>query len=407
MHPTKDTPFAPVDYSDPLGDDDPSVWSNAQALVPHDELSLLASLNVRYQVLARITDPVAAISERDMGMALKECLERKGASLEAQNAVGAYTVWSEYTAAKLYEAMPKDTGGRPKKTGTTVVPVLIPTIADLGIKPAEAMRLKLVAELEEEDITDYIETTKAKAGGEVSLAGPRKLGKAKRRAKKRADHEAQAQAAPTKPRLWRASWDAWLPVQPDCDLLFTDPPYSTDVDDIEAFAAEWLPLALSAIRPTGRAYVCIGAYPEELRAYLNADRAGMTLAQVLVWSYRNTKGPKPKLDYQLNWQAILYFRGPDAPPLDCPELNEQEAVQAINAPDGRIGDRYHAWQKPDELAERLIRHSTKPGDMVLDPFAGTGTFILAATRLGREGRGCDVDESMIAIAVQRGCGIEP
>lgn len=45
------------------------------------------------------------------------------------------------------------------------------------------------------------------------------------------------------------------------DLLLTDPPYSTDVEDIEAFAAERLPLALAKVKPTGRAYICIGAYP--------------------------------------------------------------------------------------------------------------------------------------------------
>jgi hypothetical protein len=179
----------------------------------------------------------------------------------------------------------------------------------------------------------------------------------------------------------------------------------TDVDDIAAFAAEWLPLALAKVKPTGRAYVCIGAYPEELRAYLAAASTvpAMILANILVWTYRNTLGPSPTLDYKQNWQAILYFRGPDAAPLNCPVMTEQFSVQDINAPDGRMGDRYHTWQKPDELAERLIRHATNPGDLVLDPFAGTGTFILMASRLGREGRGCDSDLSMIETAVQRGC----
>jgi SAM-dependent methyltransferase len=123
----------------------------------------------------------------------------------------------------------------------------------------------------------------------------------------------------------------------------------------------------------------------------------------LVWTYRNTIGPKPKYDYILNWQAILYCRGPDAPPLECPELVEQLAVQDVNAPDGRLDGRYHTWQKPDELAERLIRHSTRPGELVLDPFAGTGTFLLAAARLGRKALGCDIAPDMLRIACERGC----
>jgi ParB-like chromosome segregation protein Spo0J len=222
---------------------------------------------------------------------------------------------------------------------------------------------------------------------------------------KKEENIAQAQAAPSKPYIAQASWETWLPQQPMCDLLITDPPYSTDIDDIEAFANSWLPLALSKVKPTGRAYVCIGAYPRELQAYLNVQ-ASMQVQQVLVWSYRNTIGPSPTRNYKLNWQAILYFCGPDAPPLNCPILNEQFSAQEINAPDGRMGDRYHAWQKPDKLADQLIRHSTKAGDTVMDCFAGTGTFLLAAHRLGRVALGCDQSPAMIDLARTRGCEVK-
>ncbi len=219
---------------------------------------------------------------------------------------------------------------------------------------------------------------------------------------KQATIDAQAQRLPHKPSITLSSWEQWLPEQPPCDVLLTDPPYATDVDDIEAFAQSWLPLALSRVKPTGRAYVCIGAYPHEMRAYLNVQ-ACWPVRQILVWAYTNTLGPAPSHTYKQNWQAILSFSGPDAPPLNCPLLTEQFSVQAINAPDGRLGNRYHAWQKPDALAEQLIRHSTNAGDILLDCFSGTGTFVLAAQRLGRLGLGCDVSEHMLAIAEQRGC----
>ena len=165
-----------------------------------------------------------------------------------------------------------------------------------------------------------------------------------------------------------------------------------------------MPLALSKVRDDGRAYVFIGAYPEELAAYLAVAReCNLSVRQVLSWTYRNTLGPSPSYGYKRNWQAILYFRGVDAPSLNCEMMVEQLSVQDVNAPDGRLGDRYHAWQKPDELAERLVRHATKTGDLVLDPFAGTGTFVLAAARLGRVGRGCDNDDAILALAKQRGC----
>jgi len=196
----------------------------------------------------------------------------------------------------------------------------------------------------------------------------------------------------------------WLKSLPeDADLLITDPPYATDVENIEEFANSWLPVALNRVKSTGRAYVCIGAYPEELKAYLNIDPGHLELCQVLVWTYRNTLGPSPRDRYKLNWQAILYYKGVDAPELNCPIMTEQFSVQDINAPDNRHGvyDRWHAWQKPDELAERLIRHSTKEGDVVIDPFAGTGTFILAAIKLNRVAFGCDKDSGMIQIAHSR------
>lgn len=191
-----------------------------------------------------------------------------------------------------------------------------------------------------------------------------------------------------------------------CDLLLTDPPYSTDIDDIGAFVDQWLYDALLGVKDTGFAYVFIGAYPQELAAYLNAQTPGhIHLEQVLVWTYKNTLGQNPKDRYKQNWQACLFYRGVNAPVLDCPLTNEQWAVQEINAPDGRMGDRYHAWQKPMEIAERFIRHSTRPGAIVFDPFACTGTFLLAAAKLGRIGRGFEINPENAAIAEKRGCAL--
>jgi hypothetical protein len=47
------------------------------------------------------------------------------------------------------------------------------------------------------------------------------------------------------------------------DLLLTDPPYMTDVPDIAAFAAEWVPPAIATLKRSGRAYICTGSYRQE------------------------------------------------------------------------------------------------------------------------------------------------
>ena len=186
---------------------------------------------------------------------------------------------------------------------------------------------------------------------------------------------------------------------PSIDLLLTDPPYFTDGNftaHISAF--------LSCVKSTGQAYVFIGSDPLEISAYLEMERHGMQLEQILIWNYNNTGQRQPKYRYNSNYQIALYFRGEGAAPITNPsDGTHQYACQTINAPDGRLGDRYHKWQKPIELAERYILNSSKPGDLVCDPFAGKGTFLLAAAKYGRKSIGYELDEDAISIATERGC----
>jgi 16S rRNA G966 N2-methylase RsmD len=190
------------------------------------------------------------------------------------------------------------------------------------------------------------------------------------------------------------------------DLLITDPPYSTDIDDLPTFLDTWLYDAIDKVKDTGRAFICIGAYPVELYTYLGyLLETDWIVDNPLIWTYRNTLGQTPKMKYNLNYQVILHLYKETSRPLDNRITNEMFSVQDINAPDGRLGDRYHTWQKPDKLAERLITHTTKPGDRVIDPFACTGTFLLAASEYSRLAWGCDIDESAIEIAKNRGCKV--
>src|SRR5262245_1708486 len=189
------------------------------------------------------------------------------------------------------------------------------------------------------------------------------------------------------------------------DLLITDPPYMTDVEDIDFFVAEWLPIAIKKLKPTGRAYICTGAYPEELAAYgsVLTLTEGLTVGVPLVWGYNNTVGPAPTHDYKTNIQMIWHVYKADAPPLNTAVLTEKNTLHVINAPDGRTGTRWHAWEKPMELASMLVRHAlSQAGAFVIDPFAGTGTFLLAATEQGHIAVGADNDPEMIAIQERRG-----
>jgi len=61
----------------------------------------------------------------------------------------------------------------------------------------------------------------------------------------------------------------------------------------------------------------------------------------------------------------------------------------------------HPSQKPLELGRRLIIGFTNPGELVLDPFAGSGTFLVAAKELERKYLGCDLDENYVELTKKR------
>ena len=189
------------------------------------------------------------------------------------------------------------------------------------------------------------------------------------------------------------------------DLLFTDPPYSTDVADIKAFTECWLPLAIQKTKKSGRMLIFAGAYAKEMEAFLSvlSEQTKFTYDFPLVWCYKNTLAKTPKMHHKLNYQFIWELYSNESAPLDISVTGEMFSVMEINAPDARQGKRFHKWQKPDELAQRLIRHTTKDGDLVVDPFVCTGTFVLEANRLKRVGKGCDNNQANLDIAISRGC----
>jgi DNA modification methylase len=191
------------------------------------------------------------------------------------------------------------------------------------------------------------------------------------------------------------------------DLLFTDPPYSTDVADINAFTESWLPLAIKKTKKSGRMLIFSGAYAKEMEAFLSvfAKQSKFIYDFPLVWCYKNTLAKTPKMHHNLNYQLIWELYSKESSPLDTSITGEMFSVMEMNAPDGRLGNKFHAWQKPDELARRLIRHTTKKDDLVVDPFVCTGTFVLEANRLKRVGKGCDNNQANLDIAISRGCNL--
>lgn len=140
--------------------------------------------------------------------------------------------------------------------------------------------------------------------------------------RKKEDDKAKTQAVikengVTKPFIYHETAVEFLKRFEDSsvDLLITDPPYMTDVENINEFIDSWLDVAIKKVKSTGRAYIFCGAYPVELCSYLSRLNAQnhLIFENVLVWTYKNAIGPTQKNTFVHNWQAILYLKGKDAP----------------------------------------------------------------------------------------------
>src|SRR5207244_287111 len=121
----------------------------------------------------------------------------------------------------------------------------------------------------------------------------------------------------------------------------------------------------------------------------DAEKAGFKFWKPLVWD-KATIGMG--YHYRARYEFILFFEKGKR------RLNDLGIPDIISAPRIRAG---YPAEKPAEIAEVLIRQSSAPGDVVADPFMGSGSVGVAATRLGRRFLGNDLNPEAVGIAAQR------
>jgi len=122
---------------------------------------------------------------------------------------------------------------------------------------------------------------------------------------------------------------------------------------------------------------------------------------MVVWD----KGPMGMgWHYRRSYEVVLVAQRKGAP---CAWYDESRRVENIIRP-GDYGIRkiiptrdQHPTQKPVALAAHFIRLHTRPGDLVLDPFMGSGTTGVACVQTGRRFIGCEIDEGYYRIAERR------
>ncbi len=197
------------------------------------------------------------------------------------------------------------------------------------------------------------------------------------------------------------------------DMVFTDPPYNVNYANSakdkmrgkdrailnDNLGDGFYDFLLAALTPTiahcrGGIYVAMSS--SELDVLQAAFRAaGGKWSTFIIWSKNTfTLG---RADYQRQYEPILYGWREGAQRHWCGD-RDQGDVWNIKKPQKND---LHPTMKPVELVERAIRNSSRPGNVVLDPFGGSGTTLIAAEKSGRVARMIELDPKYVDVIVRR------
>jgi modification methylase len=229
------------------------------------------------------------------------------------------------------------------------------------------------------------------------------------------------------------------------DLVFADPPYNlqlagdllrpnnTTVDGVDdawdkfasfaaydAFSQAWLAEAQRILKPNGALWV-IGSYHNIFRLGVTLQDLGFWIQNDVIWRKANPMpnfrgkrftnahetliwaGRDQKSKVTFNYEAMKAFN-------DDLQMRSDWLLPICSGPERLRDDggrKAHPTQKPESLLHRVIIASTNPGDVVVDPFFGTGTTGAVAQRLGRKWIGLERDIDYVKAAEERIARIVP
>jgi modification methylase len=224
------------------------------------------------------------------------------------------------------------------------------------------------------------------------------------------------------------------------DLVFADPPYNLQLEqqlarpdqslvdgvdedwdkfssfaDYDAFTAEWLGAVRRVMKPDATIFV-IGSYHNIFRVGRILQDLGFWILNDIIWRKTNpmpnfrgrrftnahetliwaTKSPEAK-SYRFNYEALKSGNE------DCQVRSDwifPLCTGAERLKDAR-GRKAHPTQKPEALLSRILLAASQPGDLVLDPFLGSGTTAAVARKLGRGFIGIERDPAYATAAAAR------
>ena len=234
-----------------------------------------------------------------------------------------------------------------------------------------------------------------------------------------------------------------LPKLPDqsVDLLFADPPYNLtksfndrkfkkiSIDKYSEWLDSWLGLVSRILKPTASIYVC-GDWRSSAAIHRLSEKYFIPQNRI-TWEREKGRGAKSNWkncsediwfltvseNYYFNVDAVMLKRQVIAPytdrngdPKDWSETENgrfrithpSNVWTDLTVPYWSMPENTdHPTQKPEKLLAKIILASSKPGDLVFDPFNGSGTTTVVAKKLGRHYLGVEIDETYCCLAQKR------
>lgn len=234
----------------------------------------------------------------------------------------------------------------------------------------------------------------------------------------------------------------WMP-DSFADLIFLDPPYNLtksfngfsfqerSLEDYQKWLESWLPRVLRTLKPNGSVYVC-GDW-RSAAAIQSAAEKYLKIRNRITWERdkgrgagRNWKACSEDIwfctatdQFTFNLDAVKVKRRVIAPyreengqPKDWEDTDEgayrnthpSNIWTDLTVPFWSMSENTdHPTQKPEKLVAKIVLASSNPGDLIFDPFLGSGTTSVVAKKLGRTYVGVEIDSLYCVLAEKRIC----
>ena len=155
--------------------------------------------------------------------------------------------------------------------------------------------------------------------------------------------------------------------------------------------SEWLPDVYRILKDKSHCYIMVNSRNlAELQK--QSEKVGFKFQNLLMWDKGNVT---PNKWYMQGFECILMLRKGGAKNIN--NLGSSNILKVPNI----IGNKTHPTEKPIDLMRILIENSTQPNEVVLDPFMGSGSTMIACLNTNRKGIGIELDKHYFDVAQKR------